>query len=123
MKVPPELSKLIDAAESQDLARYAAERRRAEAEAAKRRRILDLKMARYDEVWDNAEFLDRWRLDFLQTPETARLWRLLGQNARLPIFAGRLSPSRTRAPCVLARPRDPWARGPGTRPRGGGRRA
>ena len=89
MKVPQEILKLIEAAESLDLARYAAERRRAEAETAKRRRILDLKMTRYDEVWGNAEFFDRWRIDFLQTPEAARLWRLLGPEARLPIFAAR----------------------------------
>jgi len=89
MKVPLEVTEIIESAEKRDLARYEAEHRRAKAEAARRRRILDLKLANYDEVWDDAEFLDNWRIDFLQTPEAARIWRLLGREARLPVFSAR----------------------------------
>jgi len=89
MKIPPEVMELVETAENRDLARYQAECLRNEAERSRLRQILDLKLERYDEVWDNAEFADNWRREFLQTKEAARIWRLLGPEARLPIFAAR----------------------------------
>jgi hypothetical protein len=89
MKLPRKVTEKIEAVEKKEMDRYGAERRRQQLESERRRRLQDEKLARYDEVWGNARFLDGWRVEFLQAPETERIWRIVGPEGRLPIFAAK----------------------------------
>jgi len=89
MNAPKEVMELLEEIDRRATARYNAEYRRQQLERERLRRIQDLKLARYDEVWGYARFLFQWLGDFLQTPEARRIWEVVGKEGRLPIFTAK----------------------------------
>ncbi len=86
MKIDQELADAIaeldrKRRERKEAARLSAENERRRLEAVS----LD-RQARHDELWSYAEAALKWREDFLRSTETQRIWEILGDHERLPLF-------------------------------------
>jgi len=87
IKVPKEVRESIRKAEEAESRRRRARREANDAESRRLRKIGELRIARRDELWQCALEVFAWRAAFVELKESTRIWELVGDKTKLPIFA------------------------------------
>ncbi len=89
LTVPDRVRQVLDAADEAERRIYRAERAAQDRENARLRAIAELRLARRDELWQAARSVFAWREAFVATEESGRIWRHVGDKARLMLYVGK----------------------------------
>ncbi|HTK04528.1 MAG TPA: hypothetical protein VL500_03000 [Candidatus Eisenbacteria bacterium] len=86
LHVPGSVLSLLEKADGAETRKHRAERAAQDAENARLRAIAELRLARREELWQAATAVFAWREAFVATEESGRIWRHLGDKARLMLY-------------------------------------
>jgi hypothetical protein len=84
--VPEPVLSMLEKADGAESRKYRAQRAAQDAENARLRAIADLRIARRDELGQAAAAVFAWREAFVETEESGRIWRHVGDKARLTLY-------------------------------------